>query len=83
MNASGHAPHFLSSAALQNVVEVVFVPEAVLPRHLALAASGFAGTLEIKIEVDAGARRPRGYCGRISQNTRRLFVPTDARVIRP
>ena len=37
--------------SLQDVVEVVLVSVAILPRHFALATSGLARALEIKVEA--------------------------------
>ncbi len=47
----GHSACLLGAAAFQNVVEIVFVAVAILPRYFGLAAPGFARSLEIQIEV--------------------------------
>ena len=49
--ADRHAKRLFGSAALEDVVEVVLVAVAVLPRHFALAASGFARALEVEVQA--------------------------------
>jgi hypothetical protein len=46
-----NAKRLLRSAALQDIIEVVFVAVAILPSHFALAASRGAWSLEIEVET--------------------------------
>ena len=45
-----HTQHFFSSAAFQNIVEIMLVSIAILPCNLTLTASSFAWTFVIKIK---------------------------------